>query len=252
MNALTPRNPRQKPEARDTRPSGRTRPADNLVRCAVAILRGQPGTGGPEAILQTLYPDDQPSPLLLRAATTPATLTGSAWADALATPSVSDFIATMGPASASSALFRSGLQVSLAGHDAVTIPSLVTSANGAAFVAEGAPIATVDSALDGPTLTGHKLAVIAAFTRETAEHTDIENIVRTVLGEAVGVALDAVLFGTAAGTATQPAGLRNAPTVVSPEAGGPDAMAIDLGGLAEATAGVGGDRLVFVGSRARS
>ena len=213
------------------------------------MIRGTIANGGAERVIGALWPDDDRSMAVLKAVSSPATTSSSSWAGALAANTVADFTANLGPASAASALIRLGLQVDLAGAKGVLVPGLINAAHGAAFIGEGAPIPVASLAVDGPTLTPHKVALIAGFTRETAECTAIEAIAGAVLREAATIALDAALFGTSAATTEASAGLRYGATTVAPAAGGGDtAMASDLGDLAAAVAPVAGTSIVFVAS----
>jgi hypothetical protein len=78
----------------------------------------------------------------------------------------------------------------MAGRGAVTIPHLLVSADDAGnWIEEGAPSPVRGlSFTTGQILEPRKLVVNAAFTREMAEHSSIESVVRRVLGQAVGLA----------------------------------------------------------------
>src|SRR5262249_32074821 len=82
------------------------------------------------------------------------------------------------------------------------------------------------------------------FTRDVFEHSlpNIEQLVGATLREAAGASLDAVLFGTAAGDATQPPGLLNgiAATGSSALTVDSEAMFDDLGTLIGLVAPVAG------------
>src|SRR5215207_1408709 len=96
--------------------TGRLNPRDNFYRCAVAMLRyrAEPRTSA-EQHLTRMFPNDTVSPVLLRAATSPATISTSAWAGSLALGAVADVVTNLGPVSAASQLFRAGLQVRFEG-----------------------------------------------------------------------------------------------------------------------------------------
>jgi hypothetical protein len=129
---------------------------------------------------------------------------------------------------------------------------VVPSASAARFVAENAPISVAQFAITGATLRPDKLAVIAAITRETAEGSAAEPVIRAILRESIGLALDAAMFSTAAAVeGERPAGLLHGLTPIAPTAGGNEvAMDYDLTALALAVAGVGGSSIVFVASPA--
>jgi hypothetical protein len=195
-----------------------------------------------------MFPGDAASAIVLKAATAPASLTSTQWAGVIAQGTVADFVANLGPVSAASQLFRAGLSVRFDGGTA-PIPSLTSSAAGAAFVKEGEPIPVYQSTIAGVTLTPKKLGSISTFSGEMAKHSDIERIVREILTANVAQALDAQVFGTGAATDAAPAGLRNGVAGLTPATGGTaDAMRRDVGALAGAVAAVAGSQIVFVAS----
>src|SRR5262249_56873250 len=93
-------------------------------------------------------------------------------------------------------LTSGGLKRNLAGVAELRVPGRVPNAAAAgAWVSEGAPApARQLSFSNAATLRPRKLSVIMAYTREQAESSNIENIVRATLGEATGLALDAKMF----------------------------------------------------------
>lgn len=120
----------------------------------------------------------------------------------------------------------------------------ISFATGAGFVAEGAPIPVQQgTTTTGPTLSPFKLAVITSLTSEMLRSSNAETLVRQVLIESTGPALDAVLFSNAAATTSAPAGLRNGISGLTPAAPGEKARAIvdDLQALGLAVASVAGN-----------
>jgi len=99
------------------------------------------------------WPDDQVTPIVLRAATAPATLTTSGWASQLAVTAIPDFIGLMGPASAGSLLLQRGLSLTFDGNGGILVPGAVAGGTMASFVAEGAPIPVRQLAISAATLT---------------------------------------------------------------------------------------------------
>ncbi len=83
--------------------SSSPRPADHLVRASLAILRSETrNRQQEEAVVRSLFPGDEASELLVRAATSPASLSSPQWAAALSSTAVSDFVSGLGPISAAS------------------------------------------------------------------------------------------------------------------------------------------------------
>jgi Phage capsid family len=221
-----------------------------LVRYVAAHLLSTAGRRSMAEIVRQRWPRDE---LLLKAATAPATLTTSGWADTLSQTAVADFINGMSGASAAATLLQRGTQLRFDGSGAILVPGVVSSADKAAFVTEGAPIPVEQLALSGPTLSPRKLASIATFTGQLADHSTptIEAVVRQSLTEAVGLAFDAILFDATTGDATRPAGLRAGISATTASAATPNeaAMIADLSTLAGAVAGVAGSApIVFVAS----
>jgi hypothetical protein len=56
-------------------------------------------------------------------------------------------------------------------------------------------------------LTPHKLGNVTPFTREMSQSSNFETIVRQVLGEAIGLAIDTELFSTNAADGSRPGGI---------------------------------------------
>jgi hypothetical protein len=213
----------------------RGRPSDALIRAAyaraVSFIERRPE----EQVIAERWPSDTVTPLVIKAATAPASMTTSGWASHLVQTSVSDFILNLGTASAGSALLRRGIQLSFDGNGAIFIPSVGGAAAAAAFTTELAPIAIEQFTLSGVTLSPRKFATMAVFTRElfTYSTPNVEQVLRAVLTESVAASLDATLLDAVAGDTTRPAGLRNGISVTAASAATPDdaAMFDDLSAL---------------------
>lgn len=233
------------------RPPSSPRPADILVRAALAVLRSETQhLLQEEVVVRQLYPGDAASALLVRAATNPASLTSAEWAGALSSTAVADFTGGLGPVSAAAQLIATSLQVDLGRYAHVRVPGLVPTAALPVFVAEGKEIPVNRMLLGAAMLGPTKVAVIVPFTREVVEGTPAEAIVRTSLRECVGLSLDAAMFSNLASiSGERPAGLLNGVTPLTPTAGGgTDAMIADLVKLASAVAPVAGSSITFVAS----
>jgi Phage capsid family len=197
------------------------------------------GEGSVEQVAKALWSYDDVTPLVLKAATSPATTTTSGWAAQLATSAVGDFVSSLVPFSAGAKLFAAAVRINLDGIASILFPSRSGPIDPAAvpWVAQGAPIPvgqfTLTSATLGPM---HKLAVIAVLTRETAEHGSGETVLTTLLKENAALALDASLFSTTAGTADRPGGLLAGVSALTASTSTDldVAMAADLAALANA------------------
>lgn len=250
-----------KPElitGRASRLDGRRHSQDNHLWRAVsaqvrAFVNGVPV--GP--MVKAMYPEDPVTPLILRAATTQATTTDPAWAGPVAHLSISEAIEDIVSMSVSGRLEAAGaLRIDLGRNATVRVPGRATSAAEAGqFVVEGAPGPVRQlNILAGPVLSPTKLEVIIPMTQELVEASNIEDVVRVLVTEASGIAIDAAMFSSNAATPAAPAGLLNGLVALAPSTAtlGFDACAEDLGELVRdiATRG-GGRRAFFVGSPAQ-
>jgi hypothetical protein len=232
--------------------AARGRGGDLFVKAVVSHLAAAHLNDFPEHIAASYYPKDYAVAELTRAAVVPASVTGSGWADTLAQTSVADFMISIGPQSAGSALLRRGISLEFANNAAIRVPAITTSAAPAGFVTEGSPIPVRQLAFDaGVTLAPRKFLALAVFSREIFQHStpSIEAIVRAVLSESVGLALDAAMFSSTAGDATRPAGLLVGLSAIGAATAGDWAMVTDIETLAGDVAPVSANApLIFCAS----
>src|SRR5262245_47721383 len=166
MNALARHS--RVPDAA-ARPFGtKMRARDHLYRAATAHvinqIRGM--REGPEVIARQLFGDDDPvTPLVLKAATVPASIATATWAGAFAGQAVADAVVGLAPASAAAQVIARGLTVSLEGYGSITIPyRIVSAADAGFFVSEGSPLPVRQLTIGaGPSLTPSKFGVIVPF-----------------------------------------------------------------------------------------
>lgn len=202
-----------------------------------------------DAVLKSKWADDPTAALILRAATAPTSLTGSALGASL----VSDIVATIGPTSAGARLLQAGLQVTFGSYATIYVPALQAISTQASFVAEGAPAPVHDLVTKAAPLVPRKLATIVALTCEMIESSNAEALVTDALTRSVGLALDAALFDAAAASAIRPAGLRNGIAALTAAASAvpDDAMIADLTAIAGAVAAIGSP-IIFIANPARA
>src|SRR4029077_19477615 len=146
-----------------------------------------------------------------RAATAPATMTTSGWADTLATTTYGEFLDLLYPGSVYGPLSGYGFRATLGRFAVLSMPTRVTTPTIAgSFVAEGAPIPVRQAAFVPITLGLKKMAVIVSYTREIAEHSnpEIEGILWKLIQDDTQVAVDTVLIDATSFTAIRPSGLR--------------------------------------------
>ena len=231
------------------------RPSSHVWRTAAATLQSYVTGRSVADTLLRMYPDDVVAPLLLsRAASTQATLTDPTWAGPLAHYSVSDAIEDIVSMTALDRLARSGaLQVDMGRNASVIVPGRIIDPTTAAsmWVGEGQAVPVKQYDIIGPTLGVHKIEVNVVVTRELSEASNIENVLRMLLTEMAGLAIDAAVFSTAAASTAKSAGILHGLTALggSTAGGGFDACGQDLGTLAADVASRGGGRVIaFVAS----
>lgn len=231
-------------------------PATHFWRAAAASIRAFAEGISAERAITAMYPGDVVAPLILRSATTPATTTDPSWAGPLAALSVSEAIEELVALSAIGRVHDAGgLNINLGRYAAIVVPGRVTNVGDAGqFVQEGLPVQVRQLHVVGATLRPRKLEVIVTMTREIMEASNIEDVVRMLLTEAAGLALDANIFSNTAGSPARSAGLLNGLTPIGATAAGGadsayDAAGLDLGNLvADIATRAGGQRPVFVAS----
>jgi hypothetical protein len=165
---------------------------------------------------------------------------------ALVAGGVGDFISVMGAASASSALLNSGIQLLFgAGTGSATIQNLLASAANVTWLGEGQPISIRQFDTGMTVLAPKKLPTICVFSRDLFRFStpNIESVVRTVLTESLGLALDASLLDAVTNDVTRPAGLRAniAALTASASATRSEAMGCRCATLVGAVAGIAGN-----------
>ena len=214
--------------------------ATSIVRAAICISRGElEKPARPAEIARRDYADDRGGlDFVLKAAVSPTSV-----ANAPALTQIGQaFLDVLRPVSAGADLLSRGIGLSFDGNASIAVPGL--SLPTAGFVAEGAPIPVVTAPVSaGPTLNPFKLAVITTLTGELLRSSNAEVLVRQVLAEATGPALDSALFSAAAATADHPAGLLAGIAALTPSAAGEkwQNLVDDLQALATAIAPVAGN-----------
>jgi len=210
-----------------------------LNRALAAMLLSASGRRRAADVLKSAWPADRLAADVLKAATSPMMTGNLPPTERVVT------LPNLAPQSAALRLFSAGLSLDLSGATSIKIPRIDAPPPPAIFIAEGAPAPAVQvligAASVGPT---KKILLLSAVSAEleNAAPESAASIVGTVLSNSVSKGLDAVAFGTAAGTADQPAGLLSGvtPLAASTE-GGALGMSADLGAMAQAMADAGID-----------
>ena len=177
-----------------------------------------------------------------RAATAPATTTTANWAAELAVTGQGEFINAIMAGSIFQPVASRGFAVTLGRYGQISMPTRqATPTVAGSFVQEGAPIPVRQAAFTTVTIGLKKMAVITSYTREIAEHStpEIEQILRRLILDDTGVAVDTVFIDNVAATAVRPAGIRNGVSGLTATAGGGfNALVGDLKALMGALAAV--------------
>jgi hypothetical protein len=222
-----------------------TRTIKSFARALIAFastVGRRPGAA--EAILQSRFKDDRLAPLILRAATSPLTISG---APGLAQVDlIDDIMVLVGKTSAGVKVLQAGLVLRFDGAASIGVPLLETNASKVTFVAEGAaiPVAAFSTLL--ASVTPHKLGSIVVLTSEMLSGSNAETLVIEALRRSVGLGLDNMLFDSVAASSARPAGLRNGIAALTAATTGTpsEKMAADIATLAAAVGAIGEPILV--------
>jgi hypothetical protein len=213
-----------------------------LYRSAAAHLHAYANRGTPATSARTLFADDQVTEIVLRAASTQATLATPSWAGTLGHAAVDDSIMAIATTSAAAGLIQRGMKVNLGELASIKIPGRLLDANDAgSWLTEGQPIRVRQQRITtGVTLTPHKLMVVTSFSREMTETSNIEAVSRALVAEATGLALDLALFSATSVTNAPASIIAGATPIVAATGGGVTALATDMKALTAALATANG------------
>jgi hypothetical protein len=228
----------------------KVRPCVYLVRAASASLRGFVTGATPSNAARSMFGHDVVTDLILKSPTTPAAISGTTgWAASLAGVAIYDLIQSTVSLSAAADVIDRGLKLNMDGIAEHRVPGRVLNAAVAGqWVAEGmpAPVRAL-SFSNAAILRPRKLQVLTAYSRELAEHSNIENVVRQTLAEATGLALDLQMWSSDPGDATKPPGLFAGVMPITPTmGGGTNAMSGDLANLFAALAAHSGGKTAVI------
>ena len=177
-----------------------------------------------------------------RTATAPATTTTAGWAAELAVTGQGAWFNALMAGSIFDPVSARGMNVTLGRYATISMPTrAATPTIAGSFVAEGAPIPVRQAAFTTVSLGLKKMAVITSYTREIAEHStpEIETILRQLIQDDTGVAVDTVFIDNTAVSSIRPAGIRNGVSGLTATAGGGfTALVGDLKALVGALAAV--------------
>jgi hypothetical protein len=203
-------------------------------------------------ILHRGWGADRDAETILKAASNPAMTTVPGWAGALTMQRPADFVGLLAPSSCGLSLLKKCLQFDWpTGVNSLLIPAIDASAPKTPWQSEGSPISAVNftTSVSAP-MTPAKIASITVLSREILEYSlpSAELMVRTALGESLGLAIDTALLSSVAATATTPAGIFNgvAPLTASTQTIASEAAVEDLANISAAVNAVSGNNPVVL------
>jgi hypothetical protein len=203
-------------------PRSTERPAGLIARlCACAVLSRTERAPIDDIVRRHFGRDAELAQLITRAATGPAMTSGSGWASELVATVVADIADNLLPQSAFSQLRERGLQYMFIDAGLARVPTHSPTPSGQ-FVAEGGAIPLAALILGSLVLKPKKAGAICAVTKEVMQGSplNVEQSLRVLLSEDLGLMIDGILLGSAAASAAAPAGLLNGVTPKTPTPGG--------------------------------
>lgn len=249
-------------EPREDRPVPfrRTRldtPGNSFVRFITAHAKAYQYRAPVTEIVREFWPNDHVTMhMVSRGATTPAQTRVSGWAAELAQRIVADVTSALGPVSMGVKLLQSGLVLGFDRAASLAVPGFVTEASHTgAWVAERQPIPVYNANAVAAILNQHKIASIIVITREMAESSNAEALIRDVAVKSMGRVLDEVLVDGNPESLSRPAGLRYGVSATTPSTGTDiqEGFLADASKLIDAIAPVaGGGKVALIGSLSRA
>jgi hypothetical protein len=221
-----------------------------FYRAAAATLHAHAKNCSPERACRELFERDAVTPILLRAASSPATTSNSTWAGALAATAIEDVLMEISSMSAFAALAQKGLKLDFGAYAQIKAPGRIVDANdGGTWVAEGAPVTVRAQRITaGALLQPRKLILITAFSSEILAQSNLDAVSRAIISEGLSLKLDATAFDANPGDSSRPPGLLYGHAGLTPTPGGGlTALQGDLKQLMGAlvTAGAGRDPTII-------
>lgn len=220
--------------------AARERVIDSLVRAVIASGRhAVDRTRSPVEWARKTWPRDEGVATILRGATSPMAI-----ADAGGfAQTTAAFLPALVPVSAGADLLQRALGLRFNGAATINVPSIAVPV--CDFVPELAPFPVQKAPTGtGTSLSPHKLGVICTLTSEMMNSSNAEAMVRQVMIESTGPAIDKNLFSVNVGDATRPPGLLHGIAALTPTAAAgskAETMVDDLAALASAVAPVSGN-----------
>jgi hypothetical protein len=225
--------------------------ATSFIRAVTAqVMTKGSRSESPSQLLRKAWPDDRDAETIIKAASSPASLGVSSWAGILSMQRPVDFIGMLAPSSCGLALLKKCLMFDWpTGVNSLLIPAIDVSPARTPWQSEGSPISNVmfTTSVSAP-MTPAKIASITVLSREILEYSlpSAELMVRTALGESLGLAIDTALLGSTAATSTTPAGIFNgvAPLTASTNTIPSEACVTDIAAVVSAVNAISGNHPV--------
>jgi hypothetical protein len=198
-------------------------------------------------VAQQLHPNDRAVQDWLTRAT--STVTSTATSGISTQTIVNTLVPLLGPTGAAANIFKRCVNLSLGTAAAISLPLIIASGAGVAFINQGSPLPVRQLSFSANPIGPKKLGFNVVMTRELAEGSSAEPLISAVIAADLSLGIESILLDATAADTTRPAGLRNSISTLTADVGtGIDAMFNDLASLAAAVATVGGLNICFIAS----
>lgn len=208
VGSTAPQTPSADPDApriqvRDNKPKGY-----RAFAAIASVLKGYSLRQDPSQVAKDAYRDSPEIEMLVRAATAPATTTGSTWATNLMQQSWGEMVELLRDVSVYGRV--PGMRVDFA--NTLNLP--VQNGRGAlaaGFVAENGAIPVKEGSIGTTSLQPKKLGVISAYSKELGRRSvpSIQQVIQSQILADTSEGLDALFLDATARSATRPAGLQD-------------------------------------------
>lgn len=201
--ARTPDPEAPRIQVRDNKPKGY-----RAFAAIAAVVKGYAMRQDPAQLAKDAYRDNPEIEMLVRAATAPATTTGSTWATNLMQQSWGEMVELLRDVSVYGRV--PGMRVDFA--NTLNLP--VQNGRGAlaaGFVAENGAIPVKEGSIGTTSLQPKKLGVISAYSKELGRRSmpSIQQVIQSQILADTSEGLDALFLDATARSATRPAGLQD-------------------------------------------
>lgn len=195
-----------------------------------------------------IRPDDQATPILLRADATIGKTTVSGWGAEVASQALRDYLASLTAYSGASRLIARGVQGALGSAETASYPIRTGGTPATNWVEESSPIPVRSEQFSEVTVGPRKkIGSIVVFTREMLKRSDARSIVELAVAEDFAAQLDSAYFSSDAISDARHPGLLDGVTALSvPAVSGAAAIRENLAALAAAVSTGGSGEVTYI------